>query len=167
MWYSGLKAKMPTLSCSVLGSSLARDVSCLSLSPSSVHCLQWRLKMPERKYSRTHRQSATHLINFLLFSLFICSLSASFFFCLSLRWGPAQLLKTQIRTMTTPPTASSCTWMWGTKCVYSWTGAKFTAETPTNTAPSLASSSTLTDSIFTFIYSLSVIKQKVPSPFCI
>ena len=74
--------------------------------------------------------------------------------CLCLRWGPVRSLRMPIRTTTTPPTVSSCTWTWGTKCVCSWTGAKFTGETPTNTAPSLASSSTPTDSILMFIYSL-------------
>lgn len=82
------------------------------------------------------------------------------------RWGPVQLLKTQIRTTTMPPTVLSCTWTWGMKCACSWMGAKFTGETPTNTALSPASSSTLTDNVLTD-YSPSVIKQKVSSPFFI
>lgn len=83
--------------------------------------------------------------------------------CFYLRSGPVQLLKMQIRTMTTPPTVSSCTWTWGTKCVCSWMGAKFMGETPTNTAHSPASSSTQTDSILSFIFSLSVMQQMVSS----
>lgn len=70
--------------------------------------------------------------------------------CLPLRFEPVQSLRMQIRTTTMPPTVSSCTWMWVTRCVCSWTGAKSTGATPINTAPSLASSSTPIERTLTF-----------------
>lgn len=105
----------------------------------------WILSLPGQKLRYIHKYSMSHIS------------------CSSPRSGPVLSLKMQIRTMTTPPTVSSCTWTWGMKCVYSWMGAKFTEETPTNTAPSPASSSTQTDSILTFLFSLSLIKR-VSSP---
>lgn len=47
--------------------------------------------------------------------------------------------------MTTPATASSFIWMQATRFSLSWTGAKLTGATATNTAPFQGSSSTLTE----------------------
>lgn len=66
----------------------------------------------------------------------------------SSRSGPAPSPKTRTRVMTTPATVSSFIWMQAMRFSLSWMGARLTEATATNTAPSLGSSSTLTEGGF-------------------
>lgn len=58
------------------------------------------------------------------------------------RCAQAPLRRTQTRITTTPVTARCCTWSPGMKYTSNWMVAKHTEATTTNTAPSLALSST-------------------------
>lgn len=64
------------------------------------------------------------------------------------RSGPAPSPKTRTRVTTTPATVSSFIWTQAMRFSLSWTGAKLTEATATNTAPSQGSSSTLTEGGF-------------------
>lgn len=61
------------------------------------------------------------------------------------RYEQVLSLRMLIRITIMPPTVWSCIWTWGMRCVCSWTEERSTEETRTSTAPSLDSSSTLTE----------------------